>query len=368
MPGEGDGRTAEERVADVRRLLQAARALYAARAALVSDIARTTGLTPAGVELGLESLETDASEDDLRALVASATPVPRVHVVLSANVFVAPLRALALAWAAASRVTVRPSSRDPVLTRWLVREAGDGAIALATERDVAAIDSGAIHVYGRDEAIAAVVARARVPVVAHGPGMGVAVVGARARIEESADRLAGDVVPFDQRGCLSPRIAFVEGPPEHGERFALALHESLQAWARRVPRGQLSPDERAQSVRWTSMAAFAGLTWTGADHAVALLPAEAALAVPPSGRHVAVAAVRTLDEVAVALAPFARYVVAVGLDADTYSEACREPSRFAPAGARVMRLGAMQRPPLDGPVDLRSQGPVVVSRARVAPR
>jgi hypothetical protein len=47
------------------------------------------------------------------------------------------------------------------------------------------------------------------------------------------------------------------------------------------------------------------------------------------------------------LAPLAKGVVVIGSDDTTAARA------LAPAWARLAPLGAMQRPPLDGPVDLR---------------
>ena len=138
--------------------------MHAQRSLLSGDIANATGLTREGVELGFASLEREASDADLATLVDAAGDASHVHVVLSANVFVCPLRALALARSAAPRVTVRPSSRDPVLSRALIEATRDEAIALVEERDVSAVEAGEIHVYGTSETIAAVRARARVAV------------------------------------------------------------------------------------------------------------------------------------------------------------------------------------------------------------
>jgi hypothetical protein len=343
-------RTAEQRIRDVRKVLDAARDVHAARGELAAQIASATGLSAQGVELGFASLERDASDGDLRTLIGRAGEATSVHVILSANVFVAPLRAIAVARAAAPGVTVRPSSRDPVLTRALVAalaEAGDHAVVLARDRDVAAIAEGEIHVYGRAETVAAVKARARVPVRAHGPGLGIAVVSPAAALGEAADRLAADVVPFDQRGCLSPRVALVEGDPARAASLAALLHDRLQARGDRVPRGSLSREERAEATRWVDSAFFASDCWTGAGHAVALSPRDAPLAVPPPGRHVLVAGARTLADALGLIAPFARFVVAVGTDDRD------RVSPLAPPRARVLSLGQMQYPPLDGPVDLR---------------
>jgi hypothetical protein len=338
-------RTVEERVADVRRLLDAARAVHADRARLAPAIERSSGLTPEGVELGFASLETTATAAELRALVASAGNAASVHVVLSANVFVAALRAIALARAAAARVTVRPSSRDPVLARALVEHAGDPAITLTDERDVGSTAGDEVHVYGRDATIADVRSRTRPGVVVrgHGAGMGVAVLSERADVLRCADALAADVVAFDQRGCLSPRVAFVQGDEAHAAAFAAGLHGRLREWARRIPRGSLSTQERAEAARWRGTLAFAGRVWEAEHHAVGL--ASAPVAIPPAGRHLLVVPAPSREDLVRALAPLAPSVVAVG--ADDLSDVP------APRHARLSALGRMQHPPLDGPVDRR---------------
>lgn len=343
-------RSVDARMADVRRLLAAARSVHTDRARIAADIGRATGLTCAGVELGFASLERDGDDADLRALVAAAGRARRVHVILSANVFVAPLRALALARAAADHVTVRPSPRDRALAQALVGAWADPAIATIQERDVAAVDADEIHVYGRDDTIDAVCARARFGVIVrrHGAGLGVAVVTRAADIDAAASALAADIVPFDQRGCLSPRIALVEGDEARGRSFAHALHERLGDWGARVARGALSEGERAEAQRWQEGIAFVGRVWHGDHDLVGLAPSDAPLAVPPSGRHVLVVPQPTLSAAAARIAIMASFVVAVGTD---------DPARvaaIAPVHVRMSVLGRMQHPPLDGPVDRRS--------------
>jgi len=338
-----------DRMDAVRRLLDAARAVYEDRLRIAPLLARTTGLTPEGVELGFASLEVDATEDDLRRLIAGAGETDHVHVILSANVFVAPLRALALARAASSRVTLRPSMRDPVLARALVEAARDEAIAIVAERDFP-VASGEIHVYGRDETIADVRVRARpgVLVRGHGAGMGVAIVTEAADLAATAELLAADVLPFDQRGCLSPRVAIAEGNADRARSFAQMLDECLRDRGRSVPRGELVDDERAEARRWLETMAFAGRVWRGDHHAVALGAAGAPPLVPPAGRHVYVTPERELSASVLHRMGIARFVVAAGAD---------DPARAreaVPDHVRVLRLGRMQRPALDGPIDRRS--------------
>jgi len=346
-------RSVEVRMADVRRLLECASIVFAGRAGIAPAIAAASGLTAEGVELGFASLEREVSDADLRAFVAAAGDAERVHVVLSANVFVAPLRAMAFARAAAGRVTVRPSPRDPALTRALVRAAvaaGDDALTLVDERDVSSIETGEVHVYGRDATIAALRARVHPHVVVrgHGSGMGLAIVSPGAQMAAAADALALDIVAFDQRGCLSPRVAIVVGPTPRAEAFAEALHASLCVLGTRIPRGRLFADERADACRWRETLAFAGRLWEAGDHAVAFAPEGSPLPIAPVGRHVTVVPVASRDAVVAALAPVARFVVAVGTDDLGGLEG------MTPAHARRSLLGAMQRPPLDGPVDRRS--------------
>ena len=255
--------------------------------------------------------------------------------------FVAPLRALALAFAASDRVTVRPSRREPVFARALVEALGDPRVTIEPDR---VVEAGVIHVYGRDATIASVrrAAGPRVSVTGHGTGMGVALV--TGDLARAAEALAEDVTAFDQRGCLSPRMAFVVGD---AERFGREVSDALEERARLVPRGALDPSEAEEAARWTSTVAYAGTLHRGASSAVGVVDARA---IPPTGRHLLVRPLASPADLASALGEDARLVIAVGTDAPF--DVARA---LAPVHARVSALGAMQSPPLDGPVDARTQ-------------
>jgi acyl-CoA reductase-like NAD-dependent aldehyde dehydrogenase len=318
----------------VRALLAAARAV-AADAEVREATAESTGLSRAGVDLAMtRHLEVDASDDDLAKLVAYAGAAEAVTVILSSNVFVGALRALALAVAATDDVVVRPSRRDPAFAS---ARANAAAIPLVEELDVATITRGEIHVYGRDETIADVRSRALVPVKGHGSGMGVALVTASADVDASARALADDVVVFDQRGCLSPRL--VLAADRIADDFADALHAALEDSP--IPRGLLSSEERAASSRYLSTMSYGGRILVGNQHAVGVAKTIISC---PAYRHVHVVAT---DDPAEILTAIARGVTTIG---SNDLEAARA---IAPAHARLARLGEMQRPPLDGPVDLR---------------
>lgn len=346
-------RSASDRIADVRRLLQAARRLVEQRAELVPAIVESTGLSTEGVELALaRHVELDATEAELAKLVACAGEVSRVAVVLSANVFVGALRAVVLARAASDDVVVRPSRRDPAFARALVGAAlalGDTHLRIDETLEVASVETGEIHVYGRDETIADVRAKARggVRVVGHGSGMGIALVSPGADLSRAARGLADDVVVFDQRGCLSPRIALVIGDEARASALAESLDAELDRLGVSIPRGELPADERAASGRYVATMTYACRVLVGSDHAIGVAPPGAPLVLPPPYRHVHVAACASLADAEKLLASLARAVVTIGSDD---LEAAHALSRACP-WARLSALGAMQRPPLDGPVD-----------------
>jgi hypothetical protein len=350
------------RLARVERVVAAARRVADPADPLGAEARRrlptATGLSPEGVELALaEHLETAPAAEELEALVAGAGSAPSCDVVLSANVCVAALRAIAVAVATAPAVRVRPSRRDPVLAELLVRALADeagfgaagGAIALAGE--VAARAGDELHVYGADATISALRAAVAPGVVVrgHGTGLGLAVVGPAAPLREAALAVARDVVPFDQRGCLSPRIVLVDGPAARAEAFARALDEALAGWDARVPRGALDAAAEGEIAQYRATLEAIGEVRVGAGHAVGLDPSPRALVLAPAARVVHVVAA-TGDDVARLVSPLADLVAALGHDGGgRVVEAC---AALAP-GARRSALGRMQRPPLDGPVDLR---------------
>lgn len=324
----------------VRNLVRAAREVVENRAALADALVRSTGLSPAGVELALtRHLEVDATDEDLESLAARANPTSRVAVILSANVFVGALRAIALARAAAERVTVRPSRRDPTFARALVEAARDPAIVVDEALEIENIDEGEIHVYGHDATIADIRARARVRVRGHGFGLGVAWVA-----QGGARELAADVIAFDQRGCLSPRFVLVEAS---ADTFAEALHAELEERAREVPRGPLPSDVRAASDRYVATMTYASRVLVGSQHVIGIAPPGAPLVPVPAYRHVHVVPCTSESDARSFLAPIERAVIAIGSDDEAAAR------RLAPAWARISALGQMQRPRLDGPVDLR---------------
>lgn len=310
-----------------------------------------TGLTAENVELGLtECLETHPSDDEIAALCASVPRISRAHVVLSANVFVAAHRAIALALAAAERPRVRASRREPEMTR-LLSQGAPGLFDVVTELRPKAGDH--VFAYGSDETMRAIETSLPQGVVlhAHGSGMGIVVTDLRERdaLATTAREIARDVVPFDQRGCLSPRVVLVTSGSEESRLVARALSEALRDLERRIPRGALHAEERAGASRFRDAWLVAGDVLDAGSGFVTLDDAVRPLAVPPPGRHVHVRFTPDLDAISSVLAPS---IASVGI-AGTHSVHGRARALFPEA--RIARPGAMQRPPFDGPVDRRAQ-------------
>ena len=345
-----DGTEAAQRV---RALVEGARRIADAGTELGrrarTDLVRTTGLSPEGVSLALaECLETEPSDAEIATLCAGVRPAAAAHVLLSANVFVAAHRALALALAASVRVRVRPSRREPSFAR-LLAEAAPGLFEITDELAPEAGD--AFFAYGTDETLETV--RKSLPdgvsYHPHGSGFGVAVVDSAHATRETARALAGDVVPFDQRGCLSPRALVFAGSDADARAFAELVAAELSVIAERVPLGRLDPDEAADVTRFRDATDYAGSALSAGPGWVGVIAREA-LVVAPVGRNLAVVSCRA----PVALVEsHAGSIAALGLAADAK---LARALCSAVRGARESALGRMQRPPFDGPVDRRAIG------------
>jgi len=337
--------------ARVEALLAAARVAFGPTRAptLVDDLAEEAQLTRAVVTDALDRwLELAPDPEALERMVARAHPRSAVLVSLSANVFTAPLRAIAWALSASDTVVVRTSRRA---TRFVDALAGAPFARLASGDDHAALlaeiarlpADAAVHAYGGRAAmdtLAEVVGER--PFEAHGPGFGAVVLGAPPD-RATARAIADDTLAFDQRGCLSPRLVLVVGDPT---ATAGALDEALREASERLPRAPLDPTLRAALARLADVARMVGEARVGAHHAVFDLGASPPT-LSPGGRSLTVHAVADVDAATRALASFGPELTQVASDV---------PLLLARL-VRRCRPGDMQRPPFDGPVDLR---PVLV--------
>jgi hypothetical protein len=341
-----------------------------ARAQLVAELRQTTGLSTEGVARALDRhAERSASEHELALLLGRTrrpNSPPTCHVLLSANVCTGSIRALCLAVAVAPHVRVRPSRRDPALAVALAAELSrdrhfaraSGTVELVGELVVAPEDE--LHAYGRDDTIAAV-RTLGCRVWAFGSGYGIAVVEEGIDLAAAANAIVSDVVAFDQRGCLSPRVVLCGGDAERASQVATILQEHLARAASEVPMGTLAAAERAEVARWLTTAAALGGAPPRLDEVLrvgAACSAEDhdAIAPPPPARCLHVVGCGS------GMGERTSAVVAKATILGGGGGAVFNAARALAPRARVAALGRMQTPPLDGPVDLRTAPDEAVER------
>ena len=138
--------------------------------------------------------------------------------------------------------------------------------------NVALLGADVVVAYGGDETVAAL--RARAPVttrfVAYHHRVSVAVVGVKAlgrpHAEASAASLAKAVAIFDQRGCVSPRVVYVEeGGTVSPRAFASLLAQSLAGLDRDLPSGALDRAEASALHQVRGTAELVAASESGAD-------------------------------------------------------------------------------------------------------
>lgn len=247
---------------------------------------------------------------------------------------------------------VEPALADCLAVVWWQGGEAEPATTLYGEADT-------VLAYGGNAAIAQI--RAQVPVttrfVPFGHKLGVGMVGRAAldarRGPATARLAAHDVVRYEQQGCYSPHVFYVErGARVRPREFAQYLAAELAQLQRRHPRRALSLEESAAMAGWRQSAELralndeaAGLI-EGEEGGWAVAYADAPLTLAPTGgpRCVQVVAVESLIEAVEIISPHAAFLQTVGLATEPailYSLS----ERLARAGVtRICALGAMTAP------------------------
>jgi hypothetical protein len=314
------------------------------------ELVEMSGLSEAGIELGFERcLETHPSETEIEALIASVPMARRAHVILPANVFTAAHRAIALALASSERVRVRPSRRDPVLARLL--HAGTNTLFDLVDA-LTPLPGDHVWAYGSDLTLAGLrdTLPADVVLHAHGSGFGLAVMGPDPDVsEEALDtmalELARSITLFDQRGCLSPRLAAFVGTADLARTAAERISRALIETAERVPLGRADSAEAADAARFRDAMTYTGAAVFAAGPGVVALTERDVPARPASLRSLHIV---RLDRLAEWLSPLREQITAVGSFGSPELGAM---IRALVPRARLSPIGWMQSPPFDGPAD-----------------
>ena len=170
-----------------------------------------------------------------------------------------------------------------------------------------------------------------------------------------AQQAARDVAAWDQQGCLSPHLFYVEKDgPVSAERFAELLAKELENHEQLAPRGPLDVFSAASIATrrafYEVRAAHSPETrqWCSADSTAwtVVYEADARFQISCLNRFVFVKEINDLDEALRAAETVRSHISTVGL-AVSASEAKQIARKLAQWGAtRICPLGQMQNPPL----------------------
>ena len=218
----------------------------------------------------------------------------------------------------------------------------------------------AVVVYGGAEAVASI--RARTPQSArflgYGPKVSFGVVGRDAlsagRAREAARGAALDASTFDQQGCVSPHLFYVE---EGGEvdpaEWAALLAEEMAAVEAELPRGTLAPGESSTIRQLRAEAEFAEAGGTGVRlHAspegtawTVLFDPRPDFAASCLNRVARVKPVASLDDVPALVERYGAVLQTVGIAAGAEQTRALAAALGRAGASRFTALGRMAWPP-----------------------
>lgn len=174
-----------------------------------------------------------------------------------------------------------------------------------------------------------------------------------AELEALAECAAYDVARYDQQGCLSPHVFYVEEGGEIGAAaFAEALARALRRWSGIIPRGRLDSGERARVADLRRQQEFRTANRGGAvlgdasDEWCVLLSPDPEFTASCLNRTIWIKPLRDQQDLPHLLAPVRRYLqtAAVAAAPDRQLEAAEI---LAALGIdRICPLGQMGDPPV----------------------
>jgi hypothetical protein len=322
------------------------------------------------VRTTLDTIVPGTMEALARGAGNSDEPLDMLSVILAGNVFTASVRGIVVPLLFGVPVLVKASSREILFPSMLRDALGKADPGLGTSMDVVVFEGGdreseaalveladTVAVYGSDETLDAIRERlVDTALIAHGHGVSMAYCSARAfgraRIDDTISRLGLDVCAYDQRGCLSPQVIFVE---ENADQTALELagrlaNEGIAPLGRKLPRGPLPPSVGAAQAQWRGVAEVEGTLLVGDDHAIAVADAGQ-IRWSPGYRNITLVPVSGLDEALVAMDPLGASLKCIGVDPESMQSMRARLNESDALAAYACPIGEMQTPPLDAPAD-----------------
>src|SRR5581483_6019670 len=223
--------------------------------------------------------------------------------------------------------------------------------------DVAFGRADVVVASGSDKSLASIRPRVRGRFIGYGHKVSFAVISKETLedVHTVASKAAYDVALFDQQGCLSPQLIYVEeGGAITPQAFASILAEALAAWERTLPRGNV-PQEASVTIRrardeaeWQALAgkdvavyaSSRGTAWT------VIYEGDPTFVPSPLYRTIRVKPFSSFTQLHELLTPWQPYLEAVGLAVHA-TRSTHLAEVLGQAGVtRICPVGTMQLPPL----------------------
>ncbi len=299
-----------------------------------------------------------------------ASGPPLITHVLAGNLPGAGLDSVIFSLLVKSTALVKTSSTEPVLPALFARSIQDIDPDLGSCLSVVSWSGGNAEleapVYGRadivvasgsDASLSAIRKRTRSTFIGYGHKVSFSLVTREslADAEATAHKAAYDVALYDQQGCLSPQLIYVEeGETVTPKEFAVFLATGLAHWQTELPRGPVSP-EGSTTIRrvrdeaeWQALAgkdvalhaSSQGTDWT------VVYDADPTFVQSPLYRTIRVKPLRNIAQLSGILDSWRPYLEAVGVAAGSERMATLADTLGELGVSRICPIGTMQCPPL----------------------
>ena len=351
---------------------------------------KTTGLSPAMIQHVLPLIFREYRADRIEALCVDelgslevlnrfvpsvsgqkrASGPPLTTHVLAGNVPGAGLDSIIFSLLVKSAALVKTSSAEPALPTLFARSIQDIDPNLGTCLGVVSWPGGNTELedlaYGRadlvvasgsDASLAAIRERTRGQFIGYGHKVSFGLV-TKERLtdaQELAHKAAYDVALYDQQGCLSPQLIYVEeGGAVTPKEFAALLATGLAHWQTELPRGPVPPEVSTAIRRVRDEAEWQALAGkdivlhaspNGTDWTI-VYDTDPTFVQSPLYRTIRVKPLRNMTQLGEILEAWRPYLEAVGVAAGPARIATLADTLGALGVSRVCPLGTMQRPPL----------------------
>ena len=299
-----------------------------------------------------------------------ASGPPLMTHVLAGNVPGAGLDSVIFSLLVKSATLVKTSSVEPVLPTLFARSIQDidpnlGACLSVVSwpggntelEDLAYGQADIVVASGSDASLAAIRKRTRGQFIGYGHKVSFDLVTREslADAQELAHKAAYDVALYDQQGCLSPQLIYVEeGGAVTPEEFAALLATGLAHWQTELPRGPVPPEVSTairkvrDEAEWQALAGkdvALHVSPNGTDWTV-VYDADPTFVQSPLYRTIRVKPLRNMSQLDGILESWRPYLEAVGVAADSERLVNLADTLGALGVSRVCPIGTMQLPPL----------------------